>query len=66
MVSHPELGSDPPIGSDRESGRDIPGPSGVSPSRSPYLRSPLPHAMETSPEGPLAVKPTREELQACV
>ena len=24
MVSHPELGSDPPIGSDRESGRDIP------------------------------------------
>ena len=23
MVSHPELGSDPPIGSDRESGCDI-------------------------------------------
>ena len=23
MVSHPDLGSDPPIGSDRESGRDI-------------------------------------------
>ena len=23
MVSHPELGSDPPIGSDRESGRDM-------------------------------------------
>ena len=22
MVSHPELGSDPPIGSDRETGRD--------------------------------------------
>ena len=22
MVSHPELGSDPPIGSDRESGHD--------------------------------------------
>ena len=22
MLSHPELGSDPPIGSDRESGRD--------------------------------------------
>ena len=22
MFSHPELGSDPPIGSDRESGRD--------------------------------------------
>ena len=22
MVSHPELGSDPPIGSDRDSGRD--------------------------------------------
>ena len=26
MVSHPELGSDPPIGSDRESGRDITSP----------------------------------------
>ena len=24
MVSHPELGSDPPIGLDRESGRDTP------------------------------------------
>ena len=24
MVSHPELGSDPPIGSDRESGCDTP------------------------------------------
>ena len=23
LFSHPELGSDPPIGSDRESGRDI-------------------------------------------
>ena len=23
MISHPELGSDPPIGSDRESGHDI-------------------------------------------
>ena len=45
---------------------DIPGPSGVSPSCSPYLRSPPPPAMETSPSGPLAVKPTREELQARV
>ena len=25
MVSHPETSSDPPIGSDRESGRDTPG-----------------------------------------
>ena len=45
---------------------DIPGSSSVSPSCSPYSRSPLPPAMETSPEGPLALKPTREELQACV
>ena len=41
---------------------DIPGSSGVSPSCSPYLRSPPPPAMETSPEGPPAVKTTREEL----
>ena len=45
---------------------DIPGSSGVSPSCSPYSRSPPPLAMETSPRGPLAVKPTREELQARV
>ena len=45
---------------------DIPGPSGVIPSCSPYLRYPPPPAMETSPGGPLAVKPTREELQARV
>ena len=45
---------------------DIPGPSGVIPSCSPYLRSPPPPAMETSPRGPLAVKPTREEHQARV
>ena len=45
---------------------DIPGSSDVSPSYSPYLRSPPPHAMEISPEGPPAVKPTREELQARV
>ena len=45
---------------------DIPGPSGVSPSCSLYLRSPPPHAMETSSGGPLAVKPSREELQASV
>ena len=30
MVSHPELGSDPPIGSDRESGHDIMGAMGSS------------------------------------
>ena len=45
---------------------DIPGPSGVSPSCSPCLRSPPLPAMKTSLEGPLAVKPTREELQAHV
>ena len=45
---------------------DIPSSSGVSPSCFPYLRSPLPPAMEISPEGPPAVKPTHEELQAHV
>ena len=49
---------------------DIHGASGVSPSCSPYLRSYLrsssPHTMEISFEGPPAVKPTREELQARV
>ena len=45
---------------------DIPDPSGMSPSYSPYLRSPSPPAMETSPRGPLFVKPTRGELQARV
>ena len=45
---------------------DIPDFSSVSPSCSLYLRSPPPPAMETSPRGPLVVKPTREELQACV
>ena len=45
---------------------DIPSSSGVSPSCSPYLRSSPPPAMETSPEGPPAVKLTRDELQARV
>ena len=45
---------------------DIPDLSGVSPSCSPYLRSPPPLAMETSPEGPLVMKLAREELQARV
>ena len=45
---------------------DILGPSSVSPSCSPYLRSPPPPTMETSHGGPLVVKPTQEELQACV
>ena len=45
---------------------DIPSSSGVSPSCSPHSRSPPPLAMETSHGGPLAVKPTRGELQACV
>ena len=45
---------------------DIPGSSGVSPSCSPCLTSPPPLAMETSPRGPLVVKPTRGELRAHV
>ena len=45
---------------------DIPSSSGVSPSCSPYSRSPLPPAMETSPKGPLVLKPTQRELQARV
>ena len=45
---------------------DILGSSGVSPSYSPYLRSPSPSAMEISFKGPPVVKPTREELQAHV
>ena len=45
---------------------DIPGSSDVSPFYSLYSRPPPPPSMETSPEGPLAVKPTWEELQARV
>ena len=45
---------------------DIPNSSGVSPSSSPSSRSPLLLAMETSPGGPLAVKPTRGELRTRV
>ena len=45
---------------------DIPSSSGVSPSCSLLSRSPLLPAMETSPGGPLTVKKTRGELQACV
>ena len=45
---------------------NIPGSSGVSPSCSLYLRSSPPLDMEISSEGPPAVKPTREELQAHV
>ena len=45
---------------------NIPGSLDVSPSCSPYLKSPPPPAMETSPREPLAVKPTREELRARV
>ena len=45
---------------------DIPDPSSVSPSCSPLSRSPPSPTMETSPGGPLAVKPTQEELQADV
>ena len=45
---------------------NIPGSSGVSPSCFPHSRSPPPPAMETSPRGPLAVRPTRGELQTSV
>ena len=45
---------------------NIPGSSGVGPSCSLYSRSPSPPTMETSPEGPLVVKPTQEKLQARV
>ena len=43
---------------------DIPGPSGVSPSRAPASRPSLPFVMKTSREGPSVMKPTWEELQA--
>ena len=42
---------------------DIPGSSGVSPFSSSHSRSPPLTAMETSPEGPLVVKPTQRELR---
>ena len=42
---------------------DIPGPSGVSPSRDLASRPPLPFVMKTSHEGPSVMRPTREELQ---
>ena len=45
---------------------DILGSSGVSSSCSPCSTSPPPPTMETSPRGPLVVKPTRGELRACV
>ena len=45
---------------------DIPGLSGVNPSRPLALRPSLPSVMKPSPEGPSAVKPTWEELQARV
>ena len=40
--------------------------SGVNPSCSPCSTSPPPPAIETSPMGPLVVKPTRGKIQACV
>ena len=45
---------------------DIPCSSSVSPSCSPYSRSSPPPTTKISSEGPLAVKPTRVELQARV
>ena len=45
---------------------DIPRSSGVSPSSSPRSRSPPFPAMETSPGGPLVMKPTRGELRGRV
>ena len=43
---------------------DIPGPSGVKPSRPLALRPSLPFVMKASREGPSTVKPTQEKLQA--
>ena len=45
---------------------DLPGSSGVSPSSSPRSKSPSLLAMETSPGGPLVVKPTQGELRVRV
>ena len=45
---------------------DIPGPSDVNPSRPPALRPSLPSIMKPSREGPSALKPTQEKLQARV
>ena len=45
---------------------DIPRPSSVNPSRPPALRPSLPSVMKPSHEGPSAVKPNQEELQARV
>ena len=45
---------------------DLPGSSGVSPSSSPRSKSPPLLVMETSPRGPVVMKPTRGELRACV
>ena len=45
---------------------NIPGPFGVKLSPPPALRPSLPSIMKPSREGPSAVKPTQEELQARV
>ena len=45
---------------------DLPGSSGASPFSSPHSKSPPLPAMETSPGGPLVVKPTWGELRARV
>ena len=45
---------------------NTPSSSGVSPSCSPCSTSSLPPTMETSPGGPLVVKPTQGELWAHV
>ena len=45
---------------------NLPSSLGVSPSSSPRSKSPLLPTMETSPRGPLIVKPTRGELRARV
>ena len=45
---------------------DIPGPSGVSPSRASVSRPSLPFVMRTSRKGPSVVKPTQEDLRGRV
>ena len=45
---------------------DIPGSSGSKSSRPPVLRPSPPSIMKSRHEGPIVVKPTREELRARV
>ena len=61
-----QLGKCPPWAYSDLIRSSIPSSLSVSPSCSPHSRSPPPPIMKTDPVGPLVVKPTRGELQACV